>query len=751
MIEVDTRFYKRELDPDKEVNETNRVINGYIKAIGQENCNQAIMYDNRDAVAYHLGSERGSSVAWYPFEEEAVILEVGGDFGAVTGTLCDAASKVVVTESSLFKANSISMRYSTRQNLKIYAGAASEIDFEEKFDYIVILNLVDKIGEHTIIDEIYIKNLSHLKKYLKDDGKLLLGDENLYSLWRCRQGDQNPLNPWKHIRKLDKNRFNNILKASGFHHIKFYYPLPGYHLVGRIYTEEALPTPAEWNCLSNIYSGDQNYLSNNMELLTNLLDNGMFTKMTHAFFVEAGREDNLCKIKKACVLFPDTFELPLLGYDWRQHGYSSLTESIKRYREKGVGSQELLQRERLSNALFKIDQDHEILGKVLEVELDILKKLLDVCQKHGLKLYAMYGTLLGAIRTGGIIKGDDDIDVALMRDDYDKLLTLTSEFTDRYFLQTPENDDCFYGGYLKLRNKDTTEINPQNWWTNCCEGISIDIFPIDRGYADTRKEKRKQKRIKHLQRLLYAKAYGYFADFKDMKLLKWKSYKYFGKLFTREKLASRLESALSENDHSLNAPMGIYTHYLGEREPRWLDKKAFEEVIEVSFEGEKLLAPLGYDIVLRKLYGDNYMVPNPWKEGKRRHGFYDVNCAYLEHREHFRGLFKPQPLPDQKIVLFGDGLLFDAYYEKYGTRFVPSNIVVFDTWTAENNIHGIRVQTLHEYIQSDYGSIYPVICAVDIRAAEKKLEEIGIKNYYVFVKYRDWILLANSTFVLSEL
>ena len=754
MAKVNIEFYRQVKDPDRLISGSVRVIDSYIRAIGNEVCDEALRNDSREEIKFHLGSERRSTISWYPFKKDCTVLEVGGEFGAITGELCDKASYVVVTEPSLFRVEAIRERYKRRENLEIFAGDVMDMELAYRFDYIIILDMVNKIGNHAVADVPYIRALGHLQKFLKEDGKLLLADENLYSILRCQQSD-GALNPWNHARCLYKKQIMSILEQSGFQFAKFFYPLPSYQLVGRVYSDEALPTAAEWNCLSNYFCVDQNFLVVNMDLISRLIENDMFPFLAPAFFIEAGRMDNLSEIEKVDVLFDDSYELPMLGFDWAQHGYSSLQEAIEKHRLKIAGPVNDIckygQQVRLKSAILNIDQDHAVLEKVLEVELDLLRKLKQVCERHGLQLYAMYGTLLGAVRNAGVIPGDDDIDVALSREDYNKLLTLESEFTDQYFLQTPFNDDCFYGGYLKLRNRNTTAIHPQNWWVNCCEGIGIDIFPMDSGFADSVKEKKKQRKIKHLQRLLYAKAYGYFPVFLDMKLLKWKCYKYIGKFFSREKLTNKLNYALEETDGSKSAPFGIYTHYLGGREPRWLDRKAFSESTIFSYDGINLLAPAGWDKILCMLYGDNYMNPHPWYEGKRRHGFYDVELPYQMHKAHFSGLFCPAPEVTQEIILFGDGLLYEAYFEKYGSSYVPSAIVSLTNTIVEKQVHGIKVKTMEEFQQAVPDDIYPVVCAIDIRKAQKMMHEVGIQEYHIFLKVREWILLANYTFALSEL
>lgn len=735
-----------ETESNDKISDTDRVTGGYIKAIGGENCDEAVSGDPREEISFYLASESRSAISWYPFEKGASVLEIGGDFGNIAGELCDRVSQVVIAERSLFRAQMICERYRHRENLTVYAGDISDMEFPWAFDYIIILGLTDKTGACAVSGEAYLRIFKYLKKLLKEDGKLLLADDNLYGLSCCQQEDGS-LNLRNRMEKFSKAQLISLLNEAGFPYMKFYYPLPDYKLVGRVYTDEALPSSAEWNCLLHYDCEDQNLLVSNMDLLTGLTDNHLFTALAPSFFVEAGRTENLSRIKKANVLFGENYELPLLGFDWRKNGYPSLTRAIEDYRQRAAGT------ERAVSAVLRTDQDHRILEKVLEVELDLLRKLKQVCDRHGLTLYAMYGTLLGAVRRAGIVTGDDDIDVALSREDYNKLLTLQDEFTEQYFLQTPAGDECFYGGYLKLRNVGTTALHPQNWWVNCCEGISIDIFPLDGGFSDAKKEAAKRRKIKILQRLLYAKAYGYFPCFKDMKLLKWKAYKYAGKLFTREQLAHRLDLALSETDGKDSSPFGIYAHYLQNgREPQIFGRRAFDRRVRLSYEDMELDAPAGWDGILRKVYGENYIDRLPWYESKQRHGFYDTEAPYQSYKSHFNGLFRPQPGEGRRVVLFGDEALFESYFEKYGARYVPGALVSLQGYGKKKSIRGIPVQKWDTFMENrpDLSEIYPVVCSFDIRSAIAALEAAGLHNYYVYLHRREWILLANYTFSMRE-
>jgi len=384
------------------------------------------------------------------------------------------------------------------------------------------------------------------------------------------------------------------------------------------------------------------------------------------------------------------------------------------------------------------DEDAEIIKRVVEISLDLLKTLKQICDSHNLRLFLIYGTLLGAVRTGGIIPGDDDIDVALPREDYDKLMELGNEFEDSYFLQTMASDNCFYGGYTKLRRRDTTAINPQNWWIDCCEGIGIDIFPLDRGFIDKAREKRKKRQIKHIQRLLYAKSYGYFRSFKDMPLLVWKGYKYIGKLFSRDYLIHRLNNIMTKGDVSIDAPYGVYTHYMGESKGRFTIRKAFEETVTMTYEGIELLAPKDWDQVLSDFYGDTYMTPIVLSKRRLRHGFYNVDVPYGNYKKRFNGIHRPGPTANQKIVLVGDELMFKAYLQRY-------------TDADKKPWKLIPSKSIDELRKIKDENIYLIICGYDIRAIEDDIRAIGIQDYYIFCFNREWIQYANVSIIEDEL
>lgn len=120
--------------------------------------------------------------------------------------------------------------------------------------------------------------------------------------------------------------------------------------------------------------------------------------------------------------------------------------------------------------------------EVWAVELDLLAEFMRVCKKNNLIFYADGGTILGAVRHKGMIPWDDDIDLMMTRDDYDRLCKIAQkEFRFPYFFQTEETDPGSRRGHAQLRNSMTTGIlfceKKQKLKFN--QGIFIDIFPVE--------------------------------------------------------------------------------------------------------------------------------------------------------------------------------------------------------------------------------------------------------------------------------
>ena len=92
--------------------------------------------------------------------------------------------------------------------------------------------------------------------------------------------------------------------------------------------------------------------------------------------------------------------------------------------------------------------------KIWQVELAMLDKVDTICKKHDIQYFLLNGTLLGAVRHKGFIPWDDDLDIGMLRKDYDRFMEIAQrELEEPYFIQNIWTDkNCFFGGFSKLRN-----------------------------------------------------------------------------------------------------------------------------------------------------------------------------------------------------------------------------------------------------------------------------------------------------------
>ncbi|WP_225047585.1 LicD family protein [Lacticaseibacillus kribbianus] len=126
--------------------------------------------------------------------------------------------------------------------------------------------------------------------------------------------------------------------------------------------------------------------------------------------------------------------------------------------------------------------EKETLNRLQSIETEMLKYVHDICVEHHLHYFMVGGTLLGAVRHSGFIPWDDDMDIALPRDDYQKLITVLhnkSSAQNPYWIQSIETQPDYWFPYAKLRKKHTVfaEDSMKNYRGE--SEIFIDIFPLD--------------------------------------------------------------------------------------------------------------------------------------------------------------------------------------------------------------------------------------------------------------------------------
>ena len=124
--------------------------------------------------------------------------------------------------------------------------------------------------------------------------------------------------------------------------------------------------------------------------------------------------------------------------------------------------------------------DKDVLRKVQLLQLKIAKEIKRICDKNNIDYILDSGTLLGAVRHKGFIPWDDDMDIAMTREEYNRFIDVAKiELGEEYFLQTWDTDNNYPMPFAKVRLNDTRYIENVFENANMHQGIYVDIFPYD--------------------------------------------------------------------------------------------------------------------------------------------------------------------------------------------------------------------------------------------------------------------------------
>lgn len=124
----------------------------------------------------------------------------------------------------------------------------------------------------------------------------------------------------------------------------------------------------------------------------------------------------------------------------------------------------------------------ENLKKLHEVENEILDEIDRICKKYKINYFLCGGTLIGAVRHKGFIPWDDDIDIGMTREDYERFKSVCIEdnaLSEKYFLDTMETDKDYWLPFMKVRKNNTTFDEKNISGLDVHKGIFVDIFPFD--------------------------------------------------------------------------------------------------------------------------------------------------------------------------------------------------------------------------------------------------------------------------------
>lgn len=251
--------------------------------------------------------------------------------------------------------------------------------------------------------------------------------------------------------------------------------------------------------------------------------------------------------------------------------------------------------------------DEKVLKHLHDEMLVIYKEIARICDKYNLTYFTVGGTLLGAVIHKGYIPWDDDLDIAMPRDDYDKFVEVYSkELDSRFFLHHTSTDDDYWLSFAKVRMNNTVFLEEKRKNVKAHSGIYVDIFPFDySGKCNTFSQKLKWRWMTYLNNYIYSKVTGKGATSGAAKLLN-----ILFSPFSIKKLSLHRDRIMRSFDK------GERKFYVDLAGGRRLDNSYFKiesmlPVHDMSFGETTVKAPKDYDGYLLQLYTEKYKVIPP--------------------------------------------------------------------------------------------------------------------------------------------
>lgn len=254
------------------------------------------------------------------------------------------------------------------------------------------------------------------------------------------------------------------------------------------------------------------------------------------------------------------------------------------------------------------------LKRVQEIDTELLCALDEVCKKHQIEYFLIDGTLLGCIRHGGPIPWDDDVDVAMTRENYEKFVEVAmADFEKaKYNVKIMGSGSIDYITEIKIGKVGTTYCLPGTEHLDIMNNVQLDIFCVDSAKKMTKQQLLRRLKLwnvlriialnkseKKLLKLLVDKRVNSFKGAIYKSLL---DFMHLIRIIVGERRIEKwgFEMFVDESNQSDEYTVAGYINV-------W--KKEWFNIINHDYEGKKFPIPAGYDNILRTEYGDYMSFP----------------------------------------------------------------------------------------------------------------------------------------------
>ena len=253
------------------------------------------------------------------------------------------------------------------------------------------------------------------------------------------------------------------------------------------------------------------------------------------------------------------------------------------------------------------------MNQVQQKQFELLSCFVRLCEKLDIPYYLVCGSALGAVKYGGFIPWDDDVDVGLLRSDYERFLReAPAHLPEGLFLQTFRSDPAYPNLFAKLRDDRTTFVEQAVAHLPMHHGIFLDIFPLDGYPEEPREQKRLERRKRRYQRWLLAAFDGRYSRYKLKTRLAVGLMRALGMHKRTAKILERYEKTVSVYDPNVSSVICNHGNWQGRRE--YAPRHWYGAGRAAVFEGLSVRIPSKAESYLIQKYGDYKADPPPCEQ-----------------------------------------------------------------------------------------------------------------------------------------
>lgn len=254
----------------------------------------------------------------------------------------------------------------------------------------------------------------------------------------------------------------------------------------------------------------------------------------------------------------------------------------------------------------------DILRKLQLTQCEMLDEIVRVCEENNLRYFLIGGTLLGAVRHKGFIPWDDDLDITMPREDYEKFCSISqTKLKNNYFLHSIDTDEKYWLRFAKVRKKGTLFDEQSIKCLKTHKEIYIDIFPLDNSneYKNIFKTIR-EFLIVAISIMIYEKLH--IKPVRPRKTLAGDLYFNLFHIIAIPFSIKKLQLFQKKLMTFCNKKKAIYYLNYGSNYnllKQTIPVEKYEPAVKLEFEGKLYSAPNDYDYILNRIYGDYMTLP----------------------------------------------------------------------------------------------------------------------------------------------